>query len=425
MIQFSKVMPTCLLILSCGLAVHTVQKGVLPAFKEIPSDFPNYYVSARIVRSGGDAARLYDDAWFQRQMYDNGISQRGKFSPFPPATALVLVPLAGLSPLTALRILPSLNLLLIAAAAAVLSRLSRCTFVEASVIVLLSGMGLVNCIRLGQLYIAVSFFVLLGFFFLGRNDEIKAGTCLALPVPIKYFPAVYLVHLAIAGRWRTVFVTAGAAAAIFGLGVAILGWPVHDEYFRSVLPGHIQSQLSQQDPFSVAFQSFDSLLRNLFVYDPDRNPNPLAKAPGFFPIFKTAVVLLLTAALALGLRWAARCDEESRQRLSIALLGIWGLLVAPATATYHFVLLWLPIGYLLAHLRDSGRVSLLVLGLAAYAGIGFVPYSAFRSPAGRGILVLAGYPRLWMMCLLFFVALTAAFRASRASFAPRISRNCG
>lgn len=58
-------------------------------------------------------------------------------------------------------------------------------------------------------------------------------------------------------------------------------------------------------------------------------------------------------------------------------------------------------------------MGLFCLGLGSYAGIGFVPYSAFRPGEGRGILVLAEYPRLWLMCILFFVALAAAFRKYR------------
>jgi hypothetical protein len=84
------------------------------------------------------------------------------------------------------------------------------------------------------------------------------------------------------------------------------------------------------------------------------------------------------------------------------------LLIAPATSTYHFVLLWLPVGLLLSFLRGKGNPGLFALVLALYAATGFLPYTLFRGFAGHGVLTLASYPRLWLTCALFFTALVVA-----------------
>lgn len=407
------VRPACLGLLFCALVIHTLERGVLPAWRGVGSDFPNYYVSARVVLEGQNAARLYDDAWFQQQIYDHGMRQAGKFSPFPPATAFVLLPLARLSPLAALRVATTLNLVLLAASAVLLSRLVQASLLEASVFVLLSGMGLINCFRLGQLYIAVSFMLILGIYCLEQKREAAGGVCLGLPVPVKYYPVLFVVYFTARGRLRMALVSVAVAATILGAGIAILGWPLHAEYLRLVLPQHLQSHLSGQDPFATAFQSFDSLLRRLFVYDETRNPNPFLQASFLYPMLKWSIVFLLTAALARGMWRVERSAPPVRQRLSVALLGIWGLLVAPATATYHSLLLWLPVGYLLSHLRGTRNRGLFNLGVAAYIGIGFLPYNASVLRDGSAILVLAEYPRLWLTLVLFLVALTAASQASR------------
>ena len=90
--------PATLLVLA-GLAALVVARGVMPALYAIQSDFPNYFTSAKIVADGGDTARLYDDAWFQEQMRRYGVGEHftGKFSPFPPATALAIGAPAGLT----------------------------------------------------------------------------------------------------------------------------------------------------------------------------------------------------------------------------------------------------------------------------------------------------------------------------------------
>ncbi len=406
--------PACLATLVCVLAVYTAYKGVLPAFRAIDSDFPNYYVAAKVVLQGKDPARLYDDGWFQEQIYASGLSQQGKFAPFPPATSLVLAPLTVFSPLTALRIVTAVNLLLLAAATRLVARYCGFTLLEASAFVLLSGAGLINCIRLGQLYIAVSLFSLLGFILLARKRDSWAGAILAAPVPIKYYPAVYLAYLGMKGRWK-VLISAGAVMlGILGVSILILGWQVHADFIRSILPRHLQSDLSQQDPFAVAFQSFDSLLRRLFLFDAMRNPHPLVNSRVSYLTLKSVILFSLTTAGVQGIRQAERNGDSVAEKLSIALLGIWGLLVAPATATYHFVLLWLPVGCLLSYLREKGKSGLFWLSLGLYAGIGFVPYGCFASLAGKGAFSLAAYPRLWLTCALFFVALASASGASGA-----------
>src|SRR3569833_16357 len=91
-----------------ALAAYLLVKGVIPAFTAITDDFPEYFTSATIVRKGEDAAKLYDGAWFREQTrrYRVGTQENpGMFAPYPPPTALLLVPLTGFEPLTALRII--------------------------------------------------------------------------------------------------------------------------------------------------------------------------------------------------------------------------------------------------------------------------------------------------------------------------------
>src|SRR5216684_9243131 len=94
-------------LLSVALTFLLIVRGVAPAMSKIDSDFPGYFTAAKIVADGGNVERLYDDSWFQGQMrrYELGKASAGKFSPFPPPTALLLVPLTQLEPLNALRVI--------------------------------------------------------------------------------------------------------------------------------------------------------------------------------------------------------------------------------------------------------------------------------------------------------------------------------
>src|SRR6266404_7431273 len=92
-------------LLLFALAALVLIRGIIPTWSKVDTDFPNYFTAAKIVADGGQTEKLYDDAWFQEQMHRYRTGTIGKFSPFPPPTALLLLPLASFTELTALRIM--------------------------------------------------------------------------------------------------------------------------------------------------------------------------------------------------------------------------------------------------------------------------------------------------------------------------------
>ena len=78
------------------------------AWKSLNTDFPNYYVTARLLREGYSTDRVYEWLWIQRQKDHFGITKADQpvigFIPHTPFSALVVWPLTGFSPLTAKRI---------------------------------------------------------------------------------------------------------------------------------------------------------------------------------------------------------------------------------------------------------------------------------------------------------------------------------
>ena len=230
-----------------------------------------------------------------------------------------------------------------------------------------------------------------------------AGACFGAFTPIKYFPVIFLVYFAFR-KERQVFV--GGALTILvivAVSVAILGWTIHEQFLTSVLGNHLVANLSLQDPFTARFQSFDTLYRRLFMYDASRNPEPLIIAPVLFGAARlvTKAAILLTAILTL-IRQARVCGATATAA-SIGLLGIVTLLLAPATATYHLVLLWLPVALLVDTFLRAGSPRCAYLLLGCYALIGFFPYGWTAPFEGRGGLTVLAYPRLWLLLTMFAV----------------------
>jgi hypothetical protein len=389
------------LVLLGLLTAFLVVRGIVPALTRVDSDFPSYLTAARIVAQRGHTERLYDIPWFQEQMRRYGIGQpsEGKFQPWPPPTALLLVPIASLPPLDALRVMTGVTAVCLIGSIVLLSRILTWSLIDTALLVLLSGWAGVNSLRLGQPYVLVALSCIAGYYAYLRSRPWLAGLCFGLFTPIKYFPVVMLGYFAARQRWRIV---AGGVLAILVVvlaSIAILGWPLHEQFLSSVIGNHLIGQLTMQDPFTASFQSFDSLYRRLFVFDATLNPHPWMMAPLLQQagVAITKGAILLATITTLVRLWRVPGTTAP----AVGLLGLVTLLLAPGTATYHLVLLWLPVGLLLDYLLRQRAAGGAYFLLGCYALIGYFPYGHSSRFDGRGVLTVLAYPRLFLLLAMF------------------------
>jgi hypothetical protein len=406
------------ILLLAGLGMILAIRGIVPAISQVDTDFPNYFTAAKIVANGGDVDRLYDDQWFQEQMrhYQIGRPAEGKFSPFPPPTALLMVPLTRLTPLNALRVMTVVSLFCLVGSIILLGRILAWRLIDSSIFILLSGYAVLNALRLGQPYILISACCILGYYARLKGRPFIAGLCFGLFSPIKYFPLVILIYFAFRKEWRVVLGGAIAIVAVALVSIGVMGWKIHQEFLLTVLGNHLTGHLSMQNPFAVSFQSFDTLFLRLFVYDAASNTQPFVASATFASIGVAVTKGLILAATVLTLvRLNRRCGAPVGP--SIGLLGIVTLLLAPATATYHFCLLWLPVGLLIRYFLLEGAALFAYFVLGAYALIGFFPYGRSNLFAGRGALGMLAFPRLFLLFAMLVVS--AYFVWSRTVAEPR------
>jgi hypothetical protein len=390
------------LLLFVTLAFVLAVRGIVPALSKIDTDFPNYFTAAKIVADGGNTDRLYDNGWFQDQMrrYQIGKASEGEFKPFPPPTALLLVPLTRLKPLDALRVVTCVSVLCLICSIFLMAKILSWSFVDSAVFVLLSGYAILGALRFGQPYILVSLSCILGYYAHLKRRPLLAGMCFGLFTPIKYFPIFILIYFAFRKEWKVALGGAIAILIVTSVSIGVLGWGIHADFLSSVLGNHLIAKLDMQDPFTSRYQSFDSLFRRLFIFDATLNP----QSPYALPRLQGIAVLItktsiLLAAIATLVRLARRGDGATAP--SIGILGVVTLLLAPATATYHFVLFWLPVGLLINYFfRLGARVSAYFI-LGVYALIGFFPYRFTIPFEGRGGLTVLAYPRLFLLLAMF------------------------
>jgi len=401
---FSRAWTTLMLV---GLAAFVSSKGVVPALSGIDADFPGYFTAARIVVDGQDTQRLYDDDWFREQIRRYGLESAknpGKFAPFPPPTALLLVPLARCEPLTALRIVTVVSVLCIICSIFLLARILAWNPVDSALFILSSGLAIVGGLRCGQPYILISTFCILGYYLYLERRPLLAGICLGLFVPIKYFPVIILAYLAFRKEWKVLLGGALAIAGVALVSIGVLGWKVHEIFFLSVFGNHLTGRLSLQDqavPFTAVYQSFDTLFDRLFVFDPARNPQPLLAAPILRTVGLIAVKGSILLAAVAALIKLAREQTSSAAAPSVGILGILLFVIAPATATYTCALLWLPVALLISYFLAKGARMPAYFILGVYVLVGFIPYQYTYPFEGRGGLSLLAYPRLFLLVAMF------------------------
>ncbi len=398
----------CKALLLVGLVGLLLVKGLMPALTAITDDFPEYFTSAKSVRDGEDAVKLYDGAWFREQTrrYRVGAGQNpGEFSPYPPPTALLLTPLTGFEPLTALRIVTAIDLVCLICAVFLLSRIFGWRLVDSALFVLLSGWALHTGLRFGHPYILISTFCLLGYHLYRRGMPWLAGMCLGVFVPIKYYPLIVLAGFALHRQWRVVLGGGIAAAAVVLVSISVLGWKVHEIFVSHVLFGHLAGHLVPGPRFTAMFQSFDTLFERLFIPDSDRNPHPWLAAP----LAATAAVIMTKCSLVLAASAAvvktARGADQRAIAPTIGILGVLALLIAPGSGTYAFVLLWLPVALLVDYFLSEGARVTAYLIFASYALIGFIPYGHTYRFEGQGGLTILAYPRLMLLLTMFVLCI--------------------
>jgi hypothetical protein len=409
-------------IIACVILVAwLIAKGIVPGWTVPHSDFSNYYVSARLVLEGAELDSLYNNQWFHDEMVKAGVNTPGKFAPFPPITALVMLPVAWLSPIHAQRVFMICNLFFVAACAYYWKKISGWELLPSVLMVIAAGLSLTNNIAFGQLYLIMTTLMLLSIIRIDQGRSWQAGIILGTLTAIKYYPIVLiggLIALAFVedSPRRRLYVTtilSFAVALLFLIAAQYVFFGAHimNEYFQSSFVPHLASDLTGQGMYSMHFQSWDSLGRNLFVYDPVQNPSPWIN----WPAGRTIVKLTATSAVALisiAVMYVNRISPY-RERIFLSVPALAALVILPASATYHYILLLLPIALLVADKILPASTQWITVAL--FVAIGFIPYSWFLGLADS-YGTFFGYPRLWLMTLLFAsVAWALGHKASPAT----------
>jgi hypothetical protein len=375
-------------------------KGVIPAWQEVHSDFSNYFASAKLVQTHSNLDSLYNDKWFYRQAVKLDAPEAAKFSPFPPLTAFVMLPLTFFNIETANRLWIVINLLLFIPAILIIRKMTLWDWPLTLLFILASGLSLANNIKFGQIYWLMTIAVLYSFYWTDKKKDYLSGIALGVVTAIKYFSIVFVAGQFFAKNYRTIGFAVLTMILLFVFQFYFFGQQVMKDYLSLALLPHLNGHLSSQNSFAFEFQSWESFLSNLFG-DPATSTFLSANSAAAKGIIKWVVnIVFISPLIFIFVRY-----KESLKMIAInrsiyfSLPSLAALALLPASATYHFILLIIPIAILWSDSFLTRRESAIIAAL--YLCIGFIPYH-FCFELGKAVFLPLAYPRLWIMTLLYF-----------------------
>jgi Glycosyltransferase family 87/WD40-like Beta Propeller Repeat len=373
-----------------------ITRGFVPAWKHLNTDFPNYYLGARLYRQGHSIERVYEWIWFQRQKDHLGVDQRlVGFIPLTLPSILPVMPLSWLPPLQAKHVWLLMNLAFLALTAALLKSSTNLEMRRVALLTFLAVLPLRDSFLYGQMHIFVLLILTFSAWLYFKDSFFRSGLVLALAAAIKIYPALFLIFFVWKKQWRA---AAGLMIGLSGVALAsvsLFGRDACRLYAVEVLPRALRGEVT--DPYNVAWNSFTALLRRLFLYEPELNPSPVAHLPWLYAFLQPLIHGLLFVAF----MWAigSRIEDRGRTKLEWATYSFLLLLLSSQPATYHFVALILTAVLVFDHLLARGQTirAIVVVGLYALTCGPRVQLHGIPA-AGWGNLLL--FPRLLWMILL-------------------------
>jgi hypothetical protein len=310
--------------------------GIIPGSAKLQSDYPNYYIASHMFLDNKDLSNIYDNREFKKEAWEYGIgNQIVSFVPQTPPALLLYLPFVKFDPLTSKCVFVIINVILLIISMFLLGKVFQLDLWLTALILLSFTIPLANNFLLGQPYIFMLTTLLIALYLWKTKRHFSAGLLIGFVSAIKPFSLFLVLPAVLNRRWNLL------AGMITGFIIpVIVVFMLHPEiyhpFLKFVLPAMMNGDINNQ--YDISFRSYSVILRNLFIYDPFRNPDPFYNSPMLFYFLKIFIFLLVIhffSVLHINSQKTYRISETD----SASTFLIAGLLVAPITSSYQYVFL--------------------------------------------------------------------------------------
>ena len=396
------------------LGARLIWLYLVPAWNSIVTDFPNYYVSAWTVRNGESLSNLYDPVWFERQKHRAGIERPAAlFNYFPPMNALIMWPLAHLSPMSAKRWWTAVNLAALFGVIGLTVKASGLGWLSSTAVALLGLDALGNNLTFGQFYIVLTFLMLAALLLTERFPGI-AGIASAAGTVTKVFPVFLLVHFLIRRKYNALVWSSAAIIFLIAVGAIVMGWAPHRVYLEEVMGRSLRGEI--QDPYNVRWNTLQALLRRALVREETLNPSPILDAPWLFFFLRPVVSVTVVAVTLFAILRARKQAVLLEYGAIIAMVS----LITPSQASYHQFLFYPAIAGGIVQVKRTGSAFMLAGAFALICSNVMGATSGLDS----GLAMILAFPRVYLVLMLWLFFLFA-IDPQKPAFSRRLALAAG
>ena len=386
------VLPWLEIACSVALAALLLWKGILPGWRVLNTDFPNYYLVARLLREGYGLDRIYDWIWLERIKDHWGLDQAlVGFAGLTPFSALPVVPFSIFSAIVAKRLWMLASVLFLGLSVELLSRVTALTRRRIWLLALLAVFPLRTSFLFGQMHLLVLLLLVSAYYFHRTERQVACGVCLAIAGVLKIYPLLLGGYLLWKRQWRPVFAMLCATVFLVCVGYLWFGGHLISIYAAQILPRSLQGEVL--DPYSAHAASGAALFHRLFIAEPALNPAPLLNSPSLYavlyPLWQLVILVPLLAIC------NPRENQAATDQLEWAAFVLAFLALSPVPASYHFVVMIFSIVLLVDVLLARREYGVAGLTIALYSLISIIEF--LPASERRGAL----FGRLWIALLLW------------------------
>ena len=254
----------------------------------------------------------------------------------PPHFHLLILPLAGLSPLPAYALWSAINIVALGLTLVLISRELRLRWTMLRIIWALVAVVIWSAtyatVLTGQLTFLLTLGITVAWRAARQGRWTEAALWLGMLASVKPFLGVFWLYLIATRRFRPAMVMAGTASACFALGLVVFGWVPHADWLRAI--GDV----------IWTWAPMNASVAGIVARTLDVSPffKPTWHAPSLVPLLSwlgAGVIALITY------REVVVTDDAGRIDRSFLLLLLMAQLVAPLGWVYYT---WLVVGPLLA-----------------------------------------------------------------------------
>ncbi len=370
--------------LLCCLLVFAFWYGVKPGWNQIETDFPNYYVSSKMLLQD-NLQDAYSIKKFNTSIQEYVPTGSGMFVMYPPPTALVMLPLSAFEIELARKIwlLVSLGFLI---HLIYLIRISaKLTLMQSAIIVLLAGFNLVNDLMLGQVYIFLLWLLMYGWTSYKKGDKRLAGMSWGILAALKFLPLFFLPLLIYKREFKmSIFLTI-SFLCLHLITFFISGPKTYRAFNFAFAENYFYSKVANETPVSYRYQSMDALVNSKITANAE-TPKTAIIWKVFLAVWKLFWLTLLGFFI-----WKQKSNSDFLEK-SIAAVILLLLLLEAGSATYHLLFAGFALIFCLKFTPQKPNSSILLLWIL----LGFLPTLLSKLPYTSLAFL---YSRLWLLCL--------------------------